>query len=381
MSVHGSASQDAAGATPAAADPLALLDDYDFALPESAIAQTARAERDRSRLLLLDRETGEVVDAGADTRVRDLPDWLRPGDLLVVNTTRVLSARLVGRKRSGGRAEALLLGADPEATGAWRALVRVTGRLREGLELELGESPALAARVEALHARGEVTLRFEAGVDPYASGRAPLPPYIRRPDATSTEDDLSRYQTVFAREPGAIAAPTAGLHFTDALFAALAARGVERAEVVLHVGAGTFRPLDAEALETGRLHEEAFVLPESTVAAIARTRAAGGRVVAVGTTTARVLESRVDDDGRLTPGEGTTRLFLRPGGPPFRAIDALLTNFHLPRSSLLLLVAAFVGREPMLSAYRHAIDAGFRFYSYGDAMLIAPGLAGDAARR
>jgi len=362
-------------ASPATEDPLAILDDYDFDLPESAIAQSAIAERDAARLFLLDRTRGERVAEDRDVRVRDLVDWLEPRDLLVVNATRVLSARLVGRKRSGGAAEALLLGPDPEDPGLHRALVKCTGRVREGLEVVLGRGDGLSATITALHDRGEVSLRFANGADPYAQGQAPLPPYIRRAAGDDADADLARYQTVYAREPGAIAAPTAGLHFTPALLEALETRGVERAEVVLHVGAGTFRPLDEEAMTTGKLHEETFVLPEETVAAIDATRARGGRVVAVGTTSARVLESCATQDGRLTPGTGSTRLFLRPGDAPFRIVDALLTNFHLPRSSLLLLVAAFVGREPMLAAYRDAIEDGFRFYSYGDAMLIANGLA------
>jgi len=373
-------------------DPLAILEDYDFELPETSIAQTALVERDSARLLVVDRETGELFEAGTDRRVRDLPGLLGPGDLLIVNVTRVLSARLVGRKSTGGAAEALLLGAEPDPRlvdetqrsakdrgPCFRALLKCTGRVRVGLELVLGRSPGSRARVEALHERGEVSLRFEPGADPYALGEAPLPPYIRRDPARSGDDDLARYQTVFAREPGAIAAPTAGLHFTPELFDALRARGVTLAEVVLHVGAGTFRPLDAEALVSGRLHSEVYELPRETVDAIERTRAAGGRIVAVGTTTARVLESCVDAQGMLTAGRGETRLFMRPGGAPFRVIDALLTNFHLPRSSLLLLVAAFVGRECLLEAYRYAIGAGYRFYSYGDAMLITPRPGGSRA--
>lgn len=385
--------------TPAAPneDALAILDDYDFELPEASIAQTALEERDAARLLVIDRTTGALVEPESDHRVRDLPRFLRPGDLLVRNATRVLSARLVGRKASGGAAEALLLGSEPDArpdesgdapggsvvTHAaaptrgprFRALVKCTGRLREGLELVLGRAPGCVARVETLHGRGEVSLRFEPGADPYALGEAPLPPYIRRErDAAGGlgDADLARYQTIYAREPGAVAAPTAGLHFTPGLFEALEARGIETAEVVLHVGAGTFRPLEAEAITSGLLHAESYELPEATVAAIERTRAAGGRIVAVGTTTARVLESRVDATGRLSAGRGETRLFIRPGGPPFRVVDALLTNFHLPRSSLLLLVSAFLGRDALLDAYHHAIARGYRFYSYGDAMLIAP---------
>lgn len=377
----------------------AVLAAYDFDLPESQIAQTAEADREASRLLVLSRESGEVVELGRDHRVGELADWLAPGDLLVVNATRVLPARLLGRKRSGGLAEALLLGRD-ESPGArpgdHRALVKCTGRVREGLVLEFSKPeaaegpdstapaenarPTMAAEIVARHGRGEVTLRFDpAQGDPYAVGIAPLPPYIRRPDGDAAAADLERYQTVFAREPGAVAAPTAGLHLTRALLDRLRERGVETAEVVLHVGAGTFRPLDQAAWSSGRLHRERFELSAATVAAIERTRAAGGRVVAVGTTTTRVLESQADSTGRLRAGRGETDLFLRPGDR-FRVVDALLTNFHLPRSSLLMLVAAFVGREAVLAAYHHAIARGFRFYSYGDAMLILPS-RGDARAR
>ena len=355
-------------------DPLAILDDYDFELPEASIAQSATTERDSTRLLLIERNTGELVEPGTDHHTRDLADWLAPGDLIIVNTTQVLSARLVGRKHSGGAAEALLLAPEPEQAGLYRALLKCTGRVRIGLEIDFGPEGTLGASVEAIHERGEVSLRFAADADPYSVGRAPLPPYIRRAAESDGTADLSRYQTIYAREPGAIAAPTAGLHFTEALFERLAERGVSREEVVLHVGAGTFRPLEASAIKEERLHKEEYVLPESTVSAIERTRAAGGRVIAVGTTTARVLESCADENGRLVPGTGSTQLFIRPGGTPFRVVDALVTNFHLPRSSLLLMVSAFVGREPLLAAYRHAIEAGFRFYSYGDAMLIAPNL-------
>jgi S-adenosylmethionine:tRNA ribosyltransferase-isomerase len=366
---------DSAKAAPLDEDPLAILDDYDFELPESNIAQAPRQERESARLLVLDRSSGRILAPDEDQRIRDLPKWLRAGDLLVVNATRVLPARLVGRKASGGAAEALLLGPEPFADAQceasdYRALVKCTGRIREGLSLSFGPDFDLSATLVAIHDRGEVTLRFDAGVDPYTRGEAPLPPYIRRDDDASSAHDLARYQTVYAREPGAIAAPTAGLHFTDALFDRLRDQGVGLAEVVLHVGAGTFRPLDAKAMRSGRLHQESFELPPGTVDAIAKTQAAGGRVVAVGTTTARVLESQVGEDGQLRPGTGTTDLFIRPGARPFRVVDALLTNFHLPRSSLLLLVAAFVGRRPLLTAYEFAIRQGFRFYSYGDAMLI-----------
>ena len=361
-------------------DALSILDEYDFELPESQIAQAPLPEREAARLLVVERSSGQILSSGADHRVRDLTKWLRKGDLLVVNATRVMPARLVGRKASGGAAEALLLGPEPasdvvagdDRARDYRALIKCTGRVREGLSLSFGKNLELPATLVSIHDRGEVTLRFEAAVDPYAHGEAPLPPYIRRPAAESSPDDLTRYQTIYAREPGAIAAPTAGLHFSDALFERLRDQGVGLAEVVLHVGAGTFRPLDAKAMRSGRLHRETFELPASTVEAIAKARASGGRIIAIGTTTARVLESQADEAGGLKAGSGTTDLFIRPGGRPFRVVDALLTNFHLPRSSLLLLVAAFVGRGPLLAAYEYAIRQGFRFYSYGDAMLIVP---------
>lgn len=378
-------------------DPLRRLDAYDFALPEHLVADRPAADRAASRLLVLDRSTGRIAASAADHRVSALPKWLRPGDLLVVNATRVLSARLLGRKRSGGAAEALLLGredmlaAEQAAPGEhYRALLKCTGRVREGLALEFGERTPARCTVQALHGRGEVTLRFEVGADPYAEGLAPLPPYIQRKrseaaaadgrtDAAREDDvfDQDRYQTVFAREPGAVAAPTAGLHLSEALLAELEAMGVARAEVILHVGAGTFRPLEREAFETGRLHEERYVLPDATAEAIAATRERGGRVIAVGTTTTRVLESCAAGGGRVHPDSGSTELFIQPpeaGAPsPFRVVDGLLTNFHLPRSSLLLLVAAFVGQRPLMTAYRAAIEKGYRFYSYGDAMLILDG--------
>jgi S-adenosylmethionine:tRNA ribosyltransferase-isomerase len=386
----------------AGSDGLRILDDYDFSLPAENISQQPTERRESSRLMVLDRDSGVVIESGREHRVSALPDWLRPGDLLVINVTRVLPARLVGRKATGGGAEALLLSEESATDGSaggtrhpvpngYRALVKCRGRLRVGLDFEFGDPPSLSASIVAIHERGEVTLRFAPGVDPYSVGLAPLPPYIKRgtvtalgreesspkeeanPSLSEASRDLDRYQTVYAKAPGAIAAPTAGLHLTESLLEGLRAKDVEIAEVVLHVGAGTFRPLDEEAFAKGRLHAEYFELPEPTVAAINRTRARGGRVVAVGTTTTRVLESRATDAGGLEAGSGETELFIRPGSRPFRVVDGLLTNFHLPRSSLLLLVAAFVGREALLAAYAKAIADGFRFYSYGDAMLIMPG--------
>lgn len=344
------------------------LDAFDYALPSERIAQAPAARRDDARLMHLDRASGARTHHG----VRDLPALLGAGDLLVVNATRVLPARLRGTKASGGAAEALVLGplevAPQEGRARWRALVRCRGRLRPGLKLSLG---GLDAEIVALAADGEVELAFPSGADPYARGEPPLPPYIRR--TTPHAEDETRYQTVFAREPGSVAAPTAGLHFTPELLDALDDAGVERAEVVLHVGAGTFRPVTPDDLARGALHAEAFELPAATADAIARTRGRGGRVVAVGTTTARVLESRALPDRGVEPGRGETRLFLRPrddAPSPFSVVDALLTNFHLPRSSLLLLVAAFAGRTRVLDAYAEAVREGYRFYSYGDAMLL-----------
>jgi S-adenosylmethionine:tRNA ribosyltransferase-isomerase len=337
------------------------LSQFDFALAPEQIAQHPPTERDGGRLMLLDRETGNFEHR----EVRALPALLRDGDLLVTNATRVLAARLRGQKTSGGAAEALLLG-PTEIQGRYRALIRHSGRLRAGRKYRLG-NPALDAELLSVDANGIGTLAFEPGVDPYASGETPLPPYIRR-DAANREDE-ARYQTTFARVPGSVAAPTAGLHLSERLLAEFERRKIERAEVILHVGIGTFRPLRAEDLDSHRLHAEHFDLPESTADAIARTRARGGRVIAVGTTAARVLESRANDDGSVRAGSGITELFLAPGDR-FRAIDALLTNFHLPRSSLLLLVAAYAGRENVLAAYAEAVREGYRFYSYGDAMLI-----------
>jgi S-adenosylmethionine:tRNA ribosyltransferase-isomerase len=344
--------------------PRVNLDDlsaYDFALAPEQIAQHPPAERDGGRLMLLDRQTGGVEHS----EIRALPALLRDGDLLVTNATRVLAARLRGCKASGGGAEALLLG-PCETAGHYRALLRHRGRLRAGNKYRLG-NPALDAELLCVDGDGIGTLAFEPGVDPYAAGETPLPPYIRRDEAQ--RDDETRYQTTFARVPGSVAAPTAGLHLSERLLAKLEQRGIERAEVILHIGPGTFRPLREQDLASHRLHAERFELPASTAEAISRTRARGGRVIAVGTTAARVLETRAGDDRNVRAGSGTTDLFLAPGDR-FRAVDALLTNFHLPRSSLLLLVAAFAGRENVLAAYAEAVRAGYRFYSYGDAMFI-----------
>ena len=343
-----------------------LLAGYDYVLPPEQIAQQPLPKRDKSRLLKLVRRTG-VLEHGVFT---DLPEWLSSGDLLVFNDTRVIPARLFGEKLPGGGRAELLLVRDL-GTGRWEALVGATGRKRAGQLLDLGDGfrAELIAPVDG--PTWEVAIAGPAALSEFLEqrGHVPLPPYIRRPDRPA---DRERYQTIFARAPGAVAAPTAGLHFTPALLASIAARGVATAWVTLHVGPGTFRPLEPEDLARGELHAEDFILPVETAAAIGRTRAAGGRIVAVGTTTTRVLEARALDGGGVAPGAGRTRLFLQPPHEP-RVVDGLITNFHLPRSSLLMLVACFAGRTRILAAYAEAIAAGYRFYSYGDAMLITPG--------
>ena len=336
---------------------------FDYHLPPELIAQEPLAERDASRLLVLDRATGAVRHHA----FRDLPSMLESGDLLVVNRSRVLPARLLGTRPGGGHAEVLLV--RPREEGVWEAMLRPGRRLRAGLRVVVDAT----LEVEILDAPspGE-GLRLVRLVGPDVAGalerlgHVPLPPYIRRADGPQ---DRARYQTVYAREQGSVAAPTAGLHFTPAVLAALEARGVERAEVVLHVGPGTFRPVQVADVRDHTLPAETYVLPEDTATAIARARARGGRVVAVGTTTTRVLEERAAATGLPAPGQGETALVIAPGFA-FRAVDALLTNFHLPRSSLLLLVSAFAGRERVLSAYAEAVRARYRFYSYGDAMLV-----------
>ncbi len=352
--------------------------DFDYELPPERIAQRPVEPRDAARLFV--HRVG--ADATEHRRVRDLPELLAAGDLLVVNETKVRAARLCGRKASGGAVECLLL--EARGPDRWRAQVGPSRRLRPGDELEL-EGGALRARlVERLvedDAPGAWLLQL---VDPAATGapvaeiaervgRMPLPPYVKRPrgDDPRRAEDRERYQTVFAREPGAVAAPTAGLHFTFELFGRLAAAGVERTEVTLHVGEGTFRPVTAEDTADHAMHAEAFDVPVRTAEAVDRCRRRGGRVVAVGTTVVRTLESSPAPDRRVAAGHGSTELFLTPGSE-LRVVDALLTNFHLPRSTLLMLVAAFAGRERILRLYREAVERGYRFYSYGDAMLLLP---------
>jgi S-adenosylmethionine:tRNA ribosyltransferase-isomerase len=337
--------------------------DFDYALPAELIAQQPLPQRSASRLLLLDAEHGRWRDC----QMRELPELLEPGDLLVFNDTRVLPARLAARKITGGRIELLL----ERPIGERLALVQLrdSKAVRVGMALE-----SAGGMLRLVGRRGEfweVELPSEAVAFFEAHGEVPLPPYIRRPPEPA---DRERYQSLFARAPGAVAAPTASLHFDAALLEALGARGLERASVTLHVGAGTFQPLRGELLATHVMHAERYVVPTDTVIAIERARRRGSRVVAVGTTVARTLESAAQAGGSVASGAGETRLFIYPGYR-FRAIDALLTNFHLPQSTLLMLVAALAGRELTLAAYAHAVRERYRFFSYGDAMLVLPARA------
>lgn len=346
------------------------VSDFDFELPDELIAQEPPAVRGGSRLLVLDRATGAL----AHRHITDLPSVLRAGDVLAVNDTKVFPARLLGaRVPSGGRVEVLLL--ERLDAERWDALVHPGQKLKPGARLALareGEAgPVIHGEIVGRASFGRRTVRLwtddddlDAAID--AVGHIPLPPYIHRDD---TALDRDRYQTVYARRRGSVAAPTAGLHFTPELLARLAAGGVERVAVTLHVGYGTFKPVRTAVVEEHVVDPERYEIAADAAAALDRARDEGRRIVAVGTTTARALES-ASASGRVESGEGVATLFIHPGGHTFRRVDALLTNFHLPRSSLLMLVCAFGGRERVLAAYRDAVAAGYRFYSYGDAMLV-----------
>ena len=361
-----------------------LVRDFDYHLPPERIAQQPAAERDRARLYVLPlhgSESGHAVVADLPERLAEL---VPEGALLVVNDTRVIPARLRGRKPSGGQVELLLVSPRTSRvdgdrwTEEWLCLGGASKPIRPGTEIVLtGERPASARVVQV--AAQQVVVAFcgeqPGGLIAVAErlGEVPLPPYIRRPDGPRP-DDAARYQTVYARAPGSAAAPTAGLHLTPALLDALSARGIARASVTLHVGLGTFAPLalpdDAPIGAITELHAERYQIPAATALAVAEARAAGRRVIAVGTTTVRALESAADELGALRVGAGETRIFIGPGHR-FRVVGGLLTNFHLPRSTLLMLVSAMAGRERLLAAYRDAVAREYRFFSYGDAMLIA----------
>jgi len=338
------------------------VSDFDYALPAGRIADRPSEPRDAARLLVVPRGGG----AFHDHLVRDLPAYLDAGDLLVVNDTKVIPARLLGRRAdTGGAVEVFLL--REEEGRRWRALVSPGRRLRPGVRVAFDDA---ACEVVAVHEGGERIVAFE-GEEPVLAiaerlGATPLPPYIRR---EADARDRADYQTVFARAPGAVAAPTAGLHFTPALLERISARGVCVAAVTLHVGAGTFRPVAVEDVEAHRMEAEAYEVTPAAAEAVNAARAAGRRVVAVGTTSVRTLESAAAGPGRVAAGAGSTERFIH-APYEFRAVTALLTNFHLPRSTLLMLVCAFGGNERVMRAYREAVEQGYRFYSYGDAMAV-----------
>lgn len=350
-------------------NPEDLASAYTFDLPEELIAQHPAPVRDASRLMV-------VRASGIEHRIfRDLPSVLRPDDVLVLNETRVIAARLFGtRAETGGAVEVLLLHPADTAryhpnANAWTALVRPAKRLRRGARIAFGELGV--ARVTAELDEGIRTLQFDVAM-PFETfleraGRLPLPPYIHN----DSEEAQARYQTVFAREPGSVAAPTASLHFTPELLDEIRERGVEIARLTLDVGLGTFRPMKGERLEEHKMHEETYVIPPATAETIARAKREGRRIVAAGTTVVRALEGSAQSHGAVRAGEGATSIFIRPGFA-FRVVDAMITNFHLPQSTLLVLVSAFAGRERMLHAYHEAITHSYRFFSFGDAMFLEP---------
>jgi S-adenosylmethionine:tRNA ribosyltransferase-isomerase len=352
------------------------VDLFDFDLPEDRIALRPARPRDAARMLVVRPDSLE------DRSVRDLPDLLEPGDALVVNDTRVIPAELHGERfREGGTAHVSVTLHKREGSSRWRALARPAKRLAAGDRIRFGavnDNACLIAGLDATveaRSEAEVTLRFDLSgpiLDEAIAtiGHVPLPPYIAGRRAED-EADRGDYQTVYAREDGAVAAPTAGLHFTPDLLARLDAAGITRHMVTLHVGAGTFLPVKADDTEGHVMHPEWGTVSEATAAALNEARARGGRIVAVGTTSLRLLESAAGEDGMVRPFAGETSIFITPGYR-FRAVDLLMTNFHLPRSTLFMLVSAFAGRERMLAAYQHAIAAGYRFYSYGDASLLHP---------
>ncbi|MCC8157502.1 MAG: tRNA preQ1(34) S-adenosylmethionine ribosyltransferase-isomerase QueA [Oscillospiraceae bacterium] len=336
--------------------------DFDFELPKELIAQTPLERRDASRLLVLERDSGAIQHR----HFYELPEFLRPGDCLVLNDSRVLPARLIGRREPGGGVCELLLLTD-RGGDVWECLVRPGKKLRPGARVTFGDG-ALRAEIEAEVAGGNRLVRFfYEGIFLEVLeqlGEMPLPPYIRE-----KLSDRERYQTVYCRDPGSAAAPTAGLHFTQELLGRIQDMGVQLCYVTLHVGLGTFRPVKEDDILDHEMHSEFCIVPEETARCVTETRRAGGRIIAVGTTSCRTLESFAAEDGTLRPGSGWTNIFIYPGYR-FKCIDALITNFHLPESTLIMLVSALAGRENILSAYRTAVAERYRFFSFGDAMMI-----------
>ena len=341
-----------------------LISDYDYDLPAELIAQEPLAARQESRMLVVDRRDTSLMDS----RFAELPQFLRRGDLLVLNNTKVFPARLLGQTETGANIEIFLVKEVSDAT--WEALARPARRLKPGKKLIFGAE--LTAEVVDRSSDGQVFVRFDGGGDLEAKldevGRTPLPPYIKR-DHLNADTDRERYQTVFASRRGAIAAPTAGLHFTPEVLDQIKAAGVEIAEITLHVGYGTFEPVRATDLAQHTVSAESYDIDEATADVMEKARLGNDRIVAVGTTTTRALESNLSEFGNFTAGSYSANLTIRPGCR-FKAIDALLTNFHLPQSSLLVLTSTFGGHELIMDAYRHAVRERYRFYSYGDCMLI-----------
>ncbi len=340
------------------------LTEFDFELPQNLIAQNPLGERSASRLLLLNRVNEQI----SHQQFSSLSGLLREGDLLVRNETRVIPARLLGRKESGGQVEVLLVRQLDAAQNLWRCMTRSSKPMRIGTLLEFSQE--INGEVVDVEEDGQRQVQFTCTGDFLEVlervGHMPLPPYIRREDHDADKD---RYQTVFANNPGAVAAPTAGLHFTEETFAALAKRKIDVCGVTLHVGPGTFLPVRTENLHEHRMHSEVYEIPVTSAEQINQARAEGRRIIALGTTVTRTLEHAVDDNGLLQAGQGETDLFIMPGFK-FCIVDALITNFHLPKSTLLVLVSAFAGRDFVLHAYREAVEHGYRFFSYGDCMLI-----------
>lgn len=337
---------------------------FDYNLPEELIAQYPLPERDESRLMVLNRNTRGIQH----TTFSQLPEFLSPGDLMVLNNTRVIPARLIGRKeKTGGKVEVLLL--SPKDKGLWEAMVKRSSRITPGTKVIFGDG-RLVARILGKTETQERLIQFQHNGDLRGLleefGRPPLPPYIKR---EAEDSDRERYQTVYAKKNGAVAAPTAGLHFTEALLGKMEAKGIKKVELTLHVGLGTFLPVRTENVEDHNLHEENLEITSEAARQVNETRASGRRIVAVGTTSVRAIESAADVNGHISPRSGSTGIFIYPGYK-FRAVDALVTNFHLPMSTLLMLVSAFAGREFIMEAYREAVRERYRFYSYGDAMLI-----------
>ena len=342
---------------------------YDFELPVGRIAQFPTERRGDSRLMVVNRSTGEI----AHRQFSDLEQLIPAGDVIVLNTTRVFRARLLGVRDNGTPAEILLLRSLGEST--WEAMVHPGGKLKPGRIVKIADdfSAEISATTERRTRVVQLKSRMpaEEAIEKY--GHIPLPPYITRADQPA---DAERYQTVYASESGSVAAPTAGLHFTPELLDRLAAKGVKRADVILHVGAGTFKPVDTEHPADHVMHEESYILPAPTAAILNETRSAGGKIWAVGTTSVRTLEAAIDDDGAFREKSADTRIFIRPPYE-FRAVDRLITNFHLPRSTLVMLVAAFAGYDLTMRAYQEAITQRYRLYSYGDAMVIVGDRVGN----